>query len=54
MVYLPLGHDRAAAARLRCEGWRTRAQLAEGEDPAALGCAYILTDGGPALLEQHA
>jgi ATP phosphoribosyltransferase regulatory subunit len=50
--YLPLGHDRAAAAKLRSEGWRTRAQLAEGEDPAALGCGYILTASGPAELEQ--
>jgi ATP phosphoribosyltransferase regulatory subunit len=50
--YLPLGHDRAAAAKLRAEGWRTRAQLAEGEDPAALGCGYILTTGGPVELEQ--
>lgn len=40
--YLPLGHDRAAAARLRFEGWRTIAQLAEGEDPRALGCDYVL------------
>lgn len=42
MVYLPLGHDPAAAARLRFEGWRTLAQLAEGEDPAMLGCGYVL------------
>jgi ATP phosphoribosyltransferase regulatory subunit len=42
MVYLPLGHDRAAAAKLRAEAWRTRAQLGEGEDPAALGCTHIL------------
>lgn len=40
--YLPLAHDPAAAARLRREGWRTRAQLAEGEDPTALGCGYVL------------
>jgi ATP phosphoribosyltransferase regulatory subunit len=50
--YLPLGHDRAAAAKLRAEGWRTRAQLAEGEDASALGCGYILTVSGPAELEQ--
>ena len=42
MVYLPLGHDPAAAARLRSAGWRTRAQLGEGEDPAALGCGWVL------------
>lgn len=46
MAYLPLGHDRAAAAALRAEGWRTAAQLGEGEDPAALGCSHVLTDGG--------
>jgi ATP phosphoribosyltransferase regulatory subunit len=51
MVYLPIGHDRAAAAQLRFEGWRTRAQLAEGEDPVALGCGYILKAGAPVLLE---
>ncbi len=45
MVYLPLGHDRAAAARLRAEGWRTRTQLAEDEDAGVLGCGYVL-DGG--------
>ncbi|AUX69317.1 ATP phosphoribosyltransferase regulatory subunit [Porphyrobacter sp. HT-58-2] len=50
MCYLPLGHDRAAAARLRAEGWRTRAQLAEGENPGALGCTHILTNEGPAPL----
>jgi ATP phosphoribosyltransferase regulatory subunit len=51
MVYLPIGHDRTAAAQLRFEGWRTRAQLTEGEDPAALGCGYILKAGAPVLLE---
>lgn len=50
VVYLPLGHDRAAAARLRAEGWRTLAQLAEGEDAAMLGCTHILTHEGPAAL----
>ena len=51
MVYLPRGHDRAAAARLRFEGWRTLAQLAEGEDPRALGCGYVLEGDTPVLLE---
>jgi len=45
--YLPLGHDRAAAARLRAEGWRTRAQLAPGEDPRALGCSHMLEGETP-------
>lgn len=51
IVWLPLGHDRNAAAALRAEGWRTVAQLAEGEDPAALGCGFVLTGDGPAALE---
>lgn len=42
MVYLPLGHDRAAAAALRAQGWRTLAQLAPGENAAALGCTHRL------------
>jgi ATP phosphoribosyltransferase regulatory subunit len=42
VVYLPFGHDRGAAAALRAEGWRTRAQIAEGEDPAMLGCTHRL------------
>ena len=42
IVYLPLGHDAAAAARLRAEGWLTLAQLGEGEDAAALGCTHVL------------
>ncbi len=44
-VYLPLGHDPARAAQLRAEGWRTCAQLADGEDAAALGCTHALDSG---------
>lgn len=51
IVYLPLGHDRRLAAQLRFEGWRTLAQLADGEDPRALGCGYVLEGGTPVLLE---
>jgi len=51
ICYLPLGHDRAAAAALRFEGWRTIAQLAQGEDPASLGCDYILQGKAPVALE---
>lgn len=52
VIYCPLGHDLAAAAALRAEGWRTRAQLAEEvEEPALLGCTHILEAGGPAELE---
>jgi ATP phosphoribosyltransferase regulatory subunit len=42
VIYLPLGHDRAAAAALRSEGWRTRAQLGQKEDPKAIGCTHVL------------
>ncbi|MEE4317675.1 MAG: ATP phosphoribosyltransferase regulatory subunit [Erythrobacter sp.] len=53
MVWLPFGHDRAAAAALRAQGMRTRAQLAEGEDGRALGCTHILEGGIPVALEAH-
>lgn len=49
-VYLPLGHDPATATRLRGQGWRTVAQLAEGEDPALLGCSHRLVEGAPEAL----
>ena len=46
LVWLPLGHNRAAAAKLRAEGWRTVAQLAEGEDAGMLGCGFVLDGDG--------
>jgi len=46
-VFLPLGHDVAAAAALRAEGWRTVAALSESDDANALGCTHRL-DGGEA------
>ena len=46
LVWLPLSHDRAAAAKLRVEGWRTVAQLAEGEDAGMLGCGFVLDGDG--------
>ena len=46
MIYLPLGHDRAAAATLRAQGWRTVAGLVEGEDAAMLGCGFVLDRDG--------
>ncbi len=49
-LYLPTGHDRDAAVRLRGEGWRTIAQVGEGDDPAALGCTHRLDEGGPTAL----
>jgi len=47
MVFLPLGHDRDAAARLRASGWRTRAALGEGCDPEGLGCSHRLEGEEP-------
>ncbi len=41
-LFLPLGHDRAAAAQLRGEGWRTVEALSEADDAAALGCSHVL------------
>jgi ATP phosphoribosyltransferase regulatory subunit len=42
VLFLPLGHDGDVAARLRAVGWRTRAALSAGDDPAALGCTHRL------------
>ncbi|MBU0670057.1 MAG: ATP phosphoribosyltransferase regulatory subunit [Alphaproteobacteria bacterium] len=47
-VFLPLGHDRDAAAALRATGWRTLAAVGEDDDAAALGCTHRL-DGGAAV-----
>jgi len=47
-VFLPVGHDREAAGKLRAEGWRTVAALSEADDPATLGCSHWL-DGGEAV-----
>jgi len=44
-LFLPSGHDRAAAARLREQGWRTLAALNATDDAATLGCTHILADG---------
>lgn len=41
-LFLPLGHDRAVAARLRAIGWRTLAAITEGDDATALGCSHRL------------
>lgn len=49
-LYLPLGHDNAVAAKLRADGWRTIAQIGEGEDPAALGCTHRLDGSAPVKL----
>jgi len=44
-LFLPLGHDRAAAAALRAERWRTVAALSDSDDPRALGCSHVLEGG---------
>lgn len=41
-LFLPMQHDRDAAARLRAIGWRTIAALCDQCDPRALGCTHIL------------
>jgi ATP phosphoribosyltransferase regulatory subunit len=46
-LFLPLGHDRAAASRLRGDGWRTVAALSEADDPVALGCSHRLDGAEP-------
>ena len=45
MLFLPLGHDAAHAARLRAIGWRTVAALGPGCDAKALGCTHRLEAG---------
>jgi ATP phosphoribosyltransferase regulatory subunit len=47
-VFLPLGHDPAAAARLRREGWITVAAL--DEQCRADGCSHVLQGGSAAPL----
>jgi len=49
-VFLPLGHDAVAAARLRAVGWRTVAALSSADDAAALGCTHRLEAGEPLRL----
>ena len=49
-LFLPLGHDADAAAKLRAAGWQTVAALTGADDAAALGCSHQLGDAGPVLL----
>lgn len=49
-VFLPQGHDRDAAARLRAIGWRTVAALGPDDTAAALGCTHVLDNGQPVPL----
>ena len=41
-VFLPFGHDQEAGSRLREQGMRTIAQIADDDDPQALGCTHRL------------
>jgi len=49
-LFLPLGHDRAAAARLRDAGWRTVAALSDEDDALSLGCSHRLQGDSPVAL----
>lgn len=49
-VFLPLGHDRDVAARLRSIGWRTVAALSETDSAEALGCTHLLAGSEPKKL----
>ena len=46
-LFLPLGHDRQAAAAAREQGWRTLAALGEGDTARSLGCSHTLAADGP-------
>lgn len=41
-LFLPLGHDAAAAARCRAQGWITVAALGEADEAGALACDHRL------------
>jgi ATP phosphoribosyltransferase regulatory subunit len=47
-LFLPIGHDEEAAARLRAIGWRTIAALSADDDAVALSCTHRL-DGAEAV-----
>ena len=49
-VFLPLGHDRDAAARLRAIGMRTVAALSEADSAARLGCSHVLGKDGVGMV----
>ncbi|MDX2210755.1 MAG: ATP phosphoribosyltransferase regulatory subunit [Sphingopyxis sp.] len=49
-VFLPLGYDAAAAAKLRAEGWETVAALSDADNAAELGCSHVLGADGPVPL----
>ncbi len=47
-LFLPLDHDREAAASMRSAGWRTVAAIGEGDDARQLGCTHRLSGAGTA------
>lgn len=47
ILFLPLGHDDDAAARLRAIGWRTIAALSKTDEAKALGCTHVLNGKEP-------
>lgn len=49
-LFLPIGHDRDAAARLRAIGWRTIAAVDATDDALALGCSHVLEGEAPNAL----
>lgn len=49
-VFLPLGHDRDVAARLRSIGWRTVAALSDADSAATLACTHELRGSEPVKL----
>ncbi|WAT17799.1 ATP phosphoribosyltransferase regulatory subunit [Aurantiacibacter sp. MUD11] len=49
-LFLPLGHDANAAAKLRAEGWRTVAALSDADDGKTLGCSHVLDGAAPRAL----
>ena len=51
-LFLPLGHDHDAAARLRAIGWRTLAALSAQDSGATLGCTHVLEGDAPVSLPQ--
>lgn len=46
-LFLPLGHNRDEAARLRSIGWRTVAALTDADSAGGLGCTHVLAANGP-------
>jgi ATP phosphoribosyltransferase regulatory subunit len=53
-LFLPLGHDRKAAERLRAIGWRTVAALDAGDDAAVLGCTHRLEEDDAVRIDTSA